>query len=66
MKEENVKKKVKLRLDGLDGNAFFLLGAFQRQARKENWSREEIAAVMEEAQSGDYNHLLQVLLKHTY
>ena len=27
-------KKVKLKLVGLDGNAYALMGAFQRQARK--------------------------------
>jgi len=54
-------KKVNLRLVGLDGNAFCLLGAFQRQARREGWSEEEIKAVIEEAKSGDYSHLIATL-----
>lgn len=54
-------KKVNLRLVGLDGNAFCLLGAFQRQARREEWSEEEIKAVIEEAKSGDYSHLIATL-----
>ena len=57
-------KKVKLNLIGLDGNAFALMGAFQRQARKENWSPEEIKAVLDDAMSGDYDHLLCVLSNH--
>ena len=57
-------KKIKLNLVGLDGNAFFLLGAFQRQARREGWTTEEISEVINKAQSGDYNNLLCVLMEH--
>lgn len=57
-------KTVSLELEGLDGNAFALLGAFQKQARREGWTAEEIKAVMDEAQSGDYDHLLQTLMRH--
>ena len=57
-------KKVKLQLEGLDGNAFSLMGAFKHQARKEGWSSSEIDAVLAEAQSGDYDHLLCTLSDH--
>ena len=57
-------KKVSLTLVGLDGNAFALLGAFQRQARKEGWTPEEIRTVRDEAMQGDYNHLVRTLVKH--
>jgi len=60
-----VGKSVKLKLQGLDGNAFNLLGKFQRQAQKEKWTKQEINMVMDEASAGDYNHLLQVLITHT-
>ena len=60
-----VDKKVKLKLVGLDGNAFSLMGAFRKQARKEGWSPEEINLVIEECMSGDYNHLLCTLMEHT-
>ena len=56
---------VKLELVGLDGNAFFLMGAFQRAARKQGRTSEEIKAVMDDCTSGDYNHLLSVLVAHT-
>jgi len=59
-----VSKKVKLQLVGLDGNAFALMGAFQRQAKKEGWTKEEIDAVLDDCQSGDYDHLLCVLMDH--
>jgi len=57
-------KKVRLRLAGLNGNAFNLMGAFTRQARKEGWTREAIAAVLNEATSRDYDHLLHTLSAH--
>jgi len=59
-----VDKKVKLQLAGLDGNAFALLGAFRKQAKKENWTKEEINKVIKEASSGDYNNLVNVLANH--
>lgn len=51
-------KKINLELVGIDGNAFSLMGAFQRQARKEKWSKDEIDAVLDECMMGDYHHLL--------
>ena len=60
----DTKKKINLRLIGLDGNAFVLLGQFNRQARKEGWTKEEIKIVMDDARSGDYDHLLGVLMDH--
>jgi hypothetical protein len=65
MKSKNSLKKVNLKLVGLDGNAFALLGAFQRQARHEGWSQEEISSVLGEACSGDYSHLLSTLCRHS-
>jgi hypothetical protein len=58
-------KKVKLELVGLDGNAFALMGAFQRAARRQGWSKDEIDKVLEECQSSDYNHLLATLIENT-
>lgn len=58
-------KKVTLSLVGLDGNAFFLMGAFSRQARREGWTKNEIDAVLNECKSGDYDHLLRTLMDHT-
>ncbi|GAC1700234.1 MAG: hypothetical protein NVS9B4_01260 [Candidatus Acidiferrum sp.] len=58
-------KKVKLNLVGLDGNAFVLLGTFSREAKRQGWTASEIKAVLDEARSGDYNHLLNTLMDHT-
>ena len=59
-----MEKKIKLKLVGLNGNAFSLMGAFFNQAEKEGWTKEEINAVLNEAMKGDYNHLLVTLQKH--
>lgn len=58
-------RKVKLNLVGLDGNAFNLLGQFQRAARKQGWAADEINAVLEEAKSSNYDHLLATLIENT-
>jgi hypothetical protein len=57
-------KRVTMTLEGEDGNAFHLLGAFAHHARQQGWSREEIEAVRTEATAGDYDHLLQTLLRY--
>lgn len=58
-------KKVDLELLGTDGNAFMVLGAFSRQAKKEGWTAEEISKITNEATKGDYDHLLQTILSYT-
>ena len=57
-------KKIDLQLENLDGNAFAIMGAFSKQAKKENWTKEEIEEVLSEARNGDYDHLLQTIMKH--
>lgn len=62
--ENKNKKTVNLDLVGIDGNAYSIMGAFSRQARRELWSQQEIDLVLEEAQSGDYNHLLATIMSY--
>jgi hypothetical protein len=59
-----VPKRISLKLLGLDGNAFALMGAFRKQARIEGWTDDEIAVVLVDAMSGDYSRLLYVLSSH--
>jgi hypothetical protein len=54
-------KKICLDLTNVDGNAFGLLAAFRRQARREGWSAEEIQSVLDEARKSDYDHLVFTL-----
>ena len=62
MELSEIDKKVNLDLVGLDGNAFILMGSFKRQAKREDWTDEEIETVLTECKSGDYNHLLNTLM----
>ena len=57
----DINKKFSLEFVGLDGNAFALMGAFSRQARREKWTPEEIKIVLDECESDDYEHLLATL-----
>ena len=57
--------EVKLNLIGLDSNAFVLLGAFRKAAIRQGYSEESVDKVIEDAKSGDYDHLLSVLLENT-
>ena len=51
-------KKVVCDLVGVNGNAFSLIAHFKKLARKQGFESEWIEEVLNEAMSGDYNHLL--------
>jgi len=53
--------KPELKIIGGDGNAFIILGKAMRVAKANNmdWNK-----IHDEATSGDYDHLLQVMMKH--
>lgn len=57
-------KTVNLNLIGVDGNAFSILAAFRKQAKKEKWSDGEIEAVTTDAQNGNYDYLLATISAH--
>ena len=61
---KQVNKTINLELAGVNGNAFAIMGAFRLQARREGWSKEEIDLVLEEAKSGNYDHLLATIMLH--
>ena len=46
-----------------DGNAFAVLGRCREAARDAGLSDDEIAAFMDEAMAGDYDHLLQTAMR---
>jgi hypothetical protein len=47
------------------GNTDFLLDSFGKAAIKQGRSKEEIESVLKDCLSGDYNHVLTVLMDHT-
>ena len=57
-------KKPKVKLVGEDGNAFAILGRCKREAEKFGWTKEQIKEFMTEAMSGDYDNLLQTVIKN--
>lgn len=56
--------KPKLKLTGKNGNAFSLMAHAIRAAKGAGWTNERIDALLNEAQSGDYNHVLRTLCTH--
>ena len=50
-------------LTGHDGSAFAILGRCREAARDAGLSDDEIAAFMDEATAGDYDHLLQTAMR---
>jgi len=60
-----VTKLVKLNLAKQDGNAFFLIGAFRKAAKRQGIDAAEIEAVSEACMAGNYDHLLRVLISNT-
>lgn len=61
---ETINKKVSLDLVGVDSNAFYIMGSFSKAARRQGWTKEEIAMVINEAQKSDYDHLLFTIQSH--
>ena len=55
--------EITIPLEGEDGNAFSILGRVSRIAKQEGISKEEIKAFMDEAMSGDYDHLLRTVMR---
>jgi hypothetical protein len=45
-----------------DGNAFAILGACRRAARRAGWSDDEWSAFQDEATRDDYDHLLLTVM----
>lgn len=55
--------EVEVQLTGEDGNAFFIISRVRQALRRHGVPDEEIEAFSEEAMSGDYDHVLQTVMK---
>ena len=55
---------VELNLVGIDGNAFAILGTFNRAGNRQGSPSDEVQEVLDDAKSGDYNHLLRTIAAH--
>ena len=56
--------KTKLKLTGVDGNAFSIMGKAQSAAKKDKWTEEKIKEYLDKAMSGDYNNLLKTTMEY--
>lgn len=56
--------KVKMTLIGVDGNAFALIGAFAKEAKRQGWSKEQVEAVTVKCMKGSYDELLCTLMEN--
>ena len=59
-----MQETITLEMSERDGNAFAILGRFQNEANQAGWSKNQIKEVMDEATSGDFDHLLQTFIGH--
>lgn len=50
--------EVEVELVGQDGNAFLILGRVMKALKRGGATPEEVREYLDEAKSGDYNHLL--------
>jgi hypothetical protein len=58
-------QKVKVDLVGEDGNALLILGRVTRAMKKAGYPKNVIDSFLKEAQSGDFDHLLQTVMEWT-
>lgn len=57
-------EKPYVKLIGNGGNAFAILGACSRAARKAGWTTDEWKKVQDEMMKGDYNNLLSKAMEY--
>ena len=55
--------EVHVDLIGEDGNAFSILGRVTKAMRRGGVDKDEVKEFTDEATSGDYDHLLQTVMK---
>lgn len=57
--------KVKIDWASVKDNAFAMLGAFRKAAQQQGYPQADIDRVIDDARSGDYGHLVNVLMRNT-
>lgn len=57
-------EELKVKLSGVDGNAFAIMGACRAVHRAAGGTDKNWDEIMSEMTSGDYDHLLQVVFKY--
>ena len=54
---------VKVNLSGEDGNAYFIIGRVRKALKRAGVSEADVEAFTQEATAGNYDHLLQTVMK---
>lgn len=62
MPKTEPKFDIEVKLIGHDGNAFAIMGTVRRALKEAGATRAQLDEYVEEATSGDYDHLLQVTM----
>lgn len=55
---------IQINLNGVDGNAYALIGYARAYGKQLGFSREKIESISKDMMSADYNHLLSVFRKN--
>lgn len=55
---------VPMKFVGRSGEPNSILSRFTKAAKKAGWSEDEIKAVIDDANTGSYDHLLATIMKH--
>jgi hypothetical protein len=64
MEDRTAEAKPRVRLTGVDGNAFMIIGACHKAAKRAGWDAKRWDGVRAEMTGGDYDHLLATAQKH--
>ena len=54
---------IEVQLSGVNGNAFMIIGTVQKVMRRNGVPLAEISAFVNEAMSGDYDHVLRTCME---
>lgn len=57
-------QKPTVQLIGQNGNAFAIMGACRKAARRAGWTDEQWRDIQQEMTAGNYNNLLQTAMKY--
>ena len=57
--------EVALDFDRVEETDYALLGAFRKAARRQGYPQSDIDRVIDDARSGNYEHLVDVLMRNT-
>lgn len=58
--------EVTVKLIGEDGNAFSIIGKVKKELKRSGYDNTFIEKFIDEATSGDYDHLLKTVMKYVY